>query len=254
MPDSSYQSKAQWLLSILDEGKRGLETIISENARLREFVAKTEVHLQQLGEGKDPRDERIRDLEAEVTRLAAERDRLLASGPDGAGGGSSEIEEHYNTVSNLFVALAQLSSAAAPAAVVETVRELLLNLVGATSFELYVESPKGGLHSVGLQSFAGRPPAANAEPRIGQAHKAQKTQLFPDPPRAVVPMLLGAKVAAVLVVGELLPHKKELERGDLELLHLLSEHLAPALVRAQAVQRQGKLEEQSLSELVLHER
>lgn len=231
----SVYEKAHWLLGILDEGKKSLEAIIAENSRLRESLAKTQLRIREIGPGPESTG-RIRELEAEVERLTLERDRA-AQGRTGP----SEVEEQYDTVTNLFVAVLALNGAWRASEVLTILRELFLNSIGATGFELYLLDRDGArLLSVGLTSFAGRPPPAAAEPRIAEAlGSAGGARVWADAPRAIVPVLVGRSPVGVLMVNDLLPQKTEFNRADQELFHLLSEQLGPVLRRTLALERAG---------------
>ena len=215
MPETGPE-KLHWLLGIIEEGKKSLESVLLENSRLREAVADSQ--------------------------------RKLSSNPQ-----VLEVEEQYTTVSNLFVAALQLHATWTSAEALTVLKELLCNVVGATGFELYVRAPNGELVSLGLQSFAGRPPPATAEASIKEALEAREARLFSRPPWAVAPILLSEKASGVLVISELLPHKGALGPGDKEMLHFLSEHLGAVLLRAHRLEKAGQSAlgaDASLGELV----
>ena len=216
MPET-VKEKIRWLLQLIEEGKKSLEGVLAENAQLREAMADTQA---------------TSNSNQQV----------------------SEVEEQFSTVSNLFVCALQLHSAWTTAEVLTIVQELLCNLVGATGFELYVyDRKREHLLSIGMQSFAGRPPPASAEARIREAIAAGETKVFPQAPWAVAPILVGTKPAAVLVVSELLAHKVAIGRTDKELLQFVGEQLGGLLLRTHRLEKAGLNSpgnEGSLAELV----
>ncbi len=209
MAETVYE-KLNWLLELIEQGKKGLEGILAENAQLRGALPEVERQLAA----------------AAPHRTPAER--------------MAEVEAQYDSLSNLFVAALQLHSAWTGEGVMVVLKELLINFVGATKFELYLTQRSGALASIGLQSFKGRPPPGSNTAQISESLRSGRVEALEDFSGAVAPIFLGARTVGALVVTGLLPHKRRLGSGDLEMLHLISEQLGPVLLRAHLFERTGQ--------------
>lgn len=173
-------------------------------------------------------DEQLQEALRENARLT---DRFLAA------------EQQVSDLANLYVAVNSLHGATEPAAVVETLREIVANLVGSEEFALFETDARHGhirlVAASGVAAFrfeaveidngiigtvaeTGRP-YVRRQGGSGQSGSEESIT-------ACLPLRVGTSVAGVLAIFHLLPHKGGLESPDLDLFELLSAHVAPALL------------------------
>jgi hypothetical protein len=152
-------------------------------------------------------------------------------------------EQQVSDLANLYVAVSSLHGATETAAVVAAVREIVANLVGSEEFALFETEPRSGhirlVAASGVAAFrfetvevgtgiigtvaeTGRP-YLRRQGGDGQSGSDESIT-------ACLPLRVGTSVSGVLAIFHLLPHKGALEVPDLDLLELLSAHVAPALL------------------------
>jgi len=152
-------------------------------------------------------------------------------------------EQQVSDLANLYVAVNSLHGATETAAVVAAVREIVANLVGSEEFALFETEPRSGhirlVAASGVAAFrfetvevgtgiigtvaeTGRP-YVRRQGGDGQSGSDESIT-------ACLPLRVGTSVSGVLAIFHLLPHKGALEAPDLDLLELLSAHVAPALL------------------------
>ncbi|UQA56706.1 GAF domain-containing protein [Polyangium aurulentum] len=141
------------------------------------------------------------------------------------------------------VARERLERASSPADAVEAVGEIVSQLFGSEEYALLaVDRTRTRLSlvtSFGIDpaSFRDR---SMAEGLIGRVARRGASFLAGRSSRlgaseeelslsACVPIMEGGRVAGVLAIFRLLPHKRGISAGDVELLDILSVHAAPAL-------------------------
>jgi GAF domain-containing protein len=239
------------------------EELLRENEQLRFRIAS----LTRGGEaGVPPVDgtgdvaelqERLRELMKEREDLLSRFREVEAMNRDFATR-YEEIEAQNNQLANLYVASYQLHATLNFAEVVDTVKEILINLIGAEGFALYwVEERAGYLRTEATQ---GMEKAVSGEVRfgagpLGRAAKAGESYYadpLPDPARvdaahpiACIPLKIGPRVIGVVAIYRLLSQKERFTPIDFELFTLLAGHAATALFSSKLYQRS----EQKLSSL-----
>ncbi|PYS96818.1 MAG: diguanylate phosphodiesterase [Acidobacteria bacterium] len=239
------------------------EELLRENERLRFRVAGLGRELEQhgtpggSGDGSQALEARVRELEKERDdllrrfRQVEEINRSFASRYD-------EIESQNNQLANLYVASYQLHATLNFAEVVDTVREILINLVGAEAFALYwVDEKAGHLKTEASQGMgdalpssvrAGSGPLARAA-REGESYYAdplpEDPRVDPARPIACIPLKIGPGVIGVIAIYRLLQQKERFTPLDFEMFTLLAGHAATALFSSKLYQRS----EQKLSNL-----
>jgi GAF domain-containing protein len=161
------------------------------------------------------------------------------------------IESENNRLASLFVAAYQLHSTLELREVLQIITEILLNLVGAKTFALYVVDDDGALDPFALDGAPpgqiGRRPAGDAGGVVGRAFAAGTAHFADTPatghppdgePLVAVPLRLsaprGEEVVGVLAVWDFLQQKRELVDVDVEIFNLLGQSAANALEAALA--------------------
>ena len=129
------------------KAKEFTEELLKENERLRFKIARLEAgggprpvsgddRAQELTERVRELEERLSEVEARYRKVEEENkefaDRYI------------EIEEQNNNLANLYVASYQLHSTLDYSEVIRIVQEIVINLIGAEAFHLFVVSDKTG--------------------------------------------------------------------------------------------------------------
>jgi nitrate/nitrite-specific signal transduction histidine kinase len=230
--------------SIFKRGLEFTEDLLQENERLRFQVAGYEEEVASLRRRVD-QNAMVRDLATRVTELEQERVNLLdryRTVEDQNRDFSrqyTEIEEAHNNLANLYVSSYQLHSTLVFHEVLQIVCEILLNLVGAREFAIYVlDEATKVLHplvSEGSDAAHFKPVPLGHGP-IGKAvadnaqHVVESSHLgTPDEPLAIIPLVVGDLRVGAIVLVKLLVQKPSLSGVDLELFALLGAHAATAL-------------------------
>jgi GAF domain-containing protein len=156
----------------------------------------------------------------------------------------------------LLVAIHAIIEARDASGVIESLRDILLNVVGATDFTIYALDPRGetlvavagtdarprardrvrlGEGWLGTIVRAGQLYVAQAgEPRRRTGPKARELQ-------AVAPLRVLDRVVGAIVIGALLPHREPLNQCDREILELLGTYAATAIIAAALRRRWRRL-------------
>lgn len=155
----------------------------------------------------------------------------------------SDLEQALNDTSLLYVASYQLHARDDPKQVIEHIRELLEQLVGAEAFAVYLSGPGGVASAVASRGLA----AAELRPlrtTEGSLHAALinrgplMIEQSPLPrgtleaPIATVPLYLGERAVGAILVLKLFEHKASWAQVDQQLFQLLASHGAAALLAA----------------------
>jgi putative methionine-R-sulfoxide reductase with GAF domain len=181
-------------------------------------------------------EERLREMESRFRKVEEENkefaDRYI------------EIEEQNNNLANLYVASYQLHSTVDYREVIRIVQEIVINLIGAEAFHIFIVSEKTG--QLELEASEGQPaPIATlpvGEGVIGQAARtgenyyaddvAHREPTPFDKPIAVIPLKIKESVIGVISINKLLVQKTHFTSMDYELFTLLAGHAATAVFSA----------------------
>lgn len=148
------------------------------------------------------------------------------------------LEQQVTRLTFLYTAARQLLDSLDRDALVSTVSETVVNIVGSEDFALYERDPARGAWD--LVAAVGEGAARAGRPREGVgplgALLAQGEPRY-APARGIaafVPLRHQDELAGALVVFQLLPHKAGLEQVDRDLLALYGSHAARALLASRA--------------------
>jgi putative methionine-R-sulfoxide reductase with GAF domain len=232
-------------LQIVSKAKEFTEELLKENERLRFKIASLETggvtahsedRVRELQKRTRELEERLAELEAKH-RKAEEENKEFADR-------YIEIEEQNNNLANLYVASYQLHSTLDYAEVVRIVQEIVINLIGAEVFHLFMVSEKTG--KLELEASEGQTaPVTSLELGDGAIGKAAQTgenyfaetvaRRDPSPfdqPLAVIPLKIKESVIGVISINKLLFQKTAFTSMDYELFTLLAGHAATAIFSA----------------------
>ena len=159
-----------------------------------------------------------------------------------------DLEDHSTSLTNLYAATFQLHSSPDPDAVVRTIVEIAVNLIGAAEFILYLaDDPKGDFTVAAREGDL--PPEgprhAALEEAVERAAVEQRRTVFLEetgPAEAAganaaiccAPLYFRDRLVGALTIYALLSHKASFSQLDRELFDLLGEQAALAMVSSQA--------------------
>jgi nitrate/nitrite-specific signal transduction histidine kinase len=158
-----------------------------------------------------------------------------------------EIEEENNNLANLYVASYQLHSTLDPSEVLKVILEIVINLIGAEIFCVYLYDPKAG--SLEPVAAEGAPVSHFPKSRIGTGFVGQAladgdvaTRVIPEggcgpveggKPVVVIPLSVDDRPIGAIAIYSLLAQKEGFSALDHELFTLLAGHAATAIFASQ---------------------
>jgi putative methionine-R-sulfoxide reductase with GAF domain len=237
--------KSQEFFQMFSKAKDFTEELLKENERLRFKIARLETGGAPVGS-----DDRVRELVGKVRELEERlaetetRYRKVEEENKEFADRYIEIEEQNNNLANLYVASYQLHSTVDYKEVIRIVQEIVINLIGAEAFHVYIVSEKTG--ALELEASEGQTGALATLPIgqgvIGEAAQSgenyyadevahQEPTPF-DKPIAVIPLKIKESVIGVISINKLLVQKKQFTTMDYELFTLLAGHAATAIFSA----------------------
>src|SRR5205085_3861199 len=203
------------------------EELMAENERLRYRMVQLEAERVSADE--------IHKREAEKLRLEADRAGLWLEFLDGRfheienenkdfAQRYVEVEEQNESLANLYVASYNLHSTLDPQEVIDCIKEILLNLIGAEEFALYVLDEDTG--ELTLAGYEGDPvsalhaerlaPGEGLEGMVAASGEAFFALGASDTGEvcACFPLKLKEQVVGVVAIYKLLAHKHQLSDLD----------------------------------------
>ncbi|MBI5496713.1 MAG: GAF domain-containing protein [Deltaproteobacteria bacterium] len=243
-PQGRTRNKEDFL-ALFKRGQEFTEELLQDNERMRFQVAGLQEEVAVLRRQLE-QNTAVTDLITQIKALEADRQRLLDHyhNVETANRDYSsrylEIEEAHNNLANLYVASYQLHSTLHFPEVIQIINEILLNLIGAEEFALYLLDEQTGL----LQALVseGRPLAEFAPTKLGEgrmgAAVAQNQQQVGekgpagtlDEPVAIIPLCVGERRVGAVVLLKLLVQKPALSALDFEIFSLLGAQAATAIL------------------------
>lgn len=212
-----------------DEQQQYTSALLRENEKLRGQVATLESDYRRLENLQGSTAQELDLLRVRLDGVVEENRRYAEE--------HHQIETHNSNLANLYVASYQLHSSVDRDAVLRTIQEIIINLIGSEEVGIFERGPADEFHlvsSFGLEStrlsrfrlgdgLLGRTLAAgetfvNPHARGGQALLT-----------ACVPLKIEDNIIGGILIFSLLEHKGELAAVDHELLELLAVHASTAL-------------------------
>jgi GAF domain-containing protein len=241
--------KSQEFFGVFLKAKEFTEELLKENERLRYKIVGLEA---ETGSTPTPisDDERVLSLTRRVQELeellrdTETRYRKVEEENKEFADRYIEIEEQNNNLANLYVASYQLHSTLDYREVIRIVQEIVINLIGAEVFHIFVISDKTGQLELETSEGASAPSSSIAlgEGSIGRAAKTGENYFSPevahkeatpfDEPTAVIPLKIKDTVVGVISINKLLVQKTAFTPTDFELFTLLAGHAATAIFSA----------------------
>ena len=257
-------ARGEELRNMFNRARAFTEELLRENERLRFRVAGLERELETPGaKGAAAPTESVKEITERLHALEKERDDLLARFRQVEAMNRSvaaryeEIEAQNNNLANLYVASYQLHATLNFSEVLDTVREILINLIGAEGFAIFWVDERGGRLRRELSQGMGTDVPEKLRPEDGPLKNAfqgesyyatplpERAEVDVTHPIACIPLKIGARVIGLVAIYRLLQQKERFDPLDFELFTLLAGHAATALFSSKLYQRSEK----KLSEL-----
>jgi len=257
-------ARGEELRNMFNRARAFTEEMLRENESLRFRVAGLEREVEQAaGKAPSPAPEAVTQLTERVRALERERDDLLArfrqvdAANRDVGTRYEDIEAQNSHLANLYVASYQLHATLKFSEVLDTVREILINLIGAEGFAIFWVDDRTRHLKRELSQGMGPGMPEKIRPGKGPLLDAVEGRSYyadpiPDPKRvdatrpiACIPLKVEARVIGVVAIYRLLQQKTRFAPLDFELFTLLAGHAATALFSSKLYQRSEK----KLSEL-----
>jgi len=215
----SYISRAR------EEQQQYVNGLLQENEKLRAIAAMLENDVLRAEEQQRAATAELERLRARFEEIAGENQRFAEQ--------YQHIEEQSSNLANLYVASYQLHTSVDRAAVLSTIQEIVINLIGSEQLAIYERNGDAGFRlaaSFGLDEpqLTASVTGEFAVEKLGEGH------IFNDPAErqpitACVPLQIGERVVGAILVFRLLEHKPSLQPVDHELFELLAVHASTAL-------------------------
>jgi transcriptional regulator with GAF, ATPase, and Fis domain len=242
--ESNLSKKADEFLQIFKRGEEFTKDLIKENERLRFRIAQLEESLSNAGsEGKIRLyEDRIKMLEEEISSLIERYKKTEEENKDFATR-YVDIEAQNNMLANLYVASYQLHSTLDFNEVLRIVTEIIINLIGAEEFAIFLMDDKMNelipVTSEGLPSGELLPKVKMGEGVICKVAKEGESffrenltapaAFDPSTPIVCIPLKIKEHVIGVISIYSLFEQKTSFSNIDYELFNLLAGHAATAV-------------------------
>lgn len=225
----SDSSRSPYIDRIREDTQRYVHKLIAETEQLRTSLAQAESELtlarQELHAVREELAQRRTaesDLQSSLARIRTESEEWMAQ--------YAALEANNINLANLYVASYQLHGTLRRDAVLSTLQEIIVNLVGSEEFAIceVQDARLDVLASVGLDGRV----IDRTRPSIEEALHSGELRISEDgsgEPLVLLPLRLDGQVIGMVVIFGLLPHKPQLEPLDHELFELLATHAATAL-------------------------
>lgn len=237
------------LLTLFEEAAEFADRLMRDNEALR---GKLEA-VRQSGSREvldpDTRRQELAELESAVRTLEAERRNLLdeLAKAEGQNRGFAErcvsAEGAYHNLVSLYVATHQLHSTLDLSEVLRIVQEIVINLIGAEVFAVYLLDQKTreltpvAAEGAPLDTF---PPFELGSGIVGRAVESGETTGYEPAPDGgpaarklvCVPLGSGRRAVGAIVIYRFLGHKQRITTLDRQLFDLLAAHAATAVSTA----------------------
>lgn len=247
--ENQGRERGEAVLAIFQRGAEFTKQLLDENSRLRRElgdVQRRHIHAAQSddewGKLREELNSKIEELENQNHSML-EQIRSIEGENQHFAERYVEVEEENNNLANLYVASYQLHSTLDSSEVVKVILEIVINLIGAEIFCVYVceegtgvltpvaaegddvsecpllqidegfvgKSVETGEVSIGNPSESGRPPSQGGEPVVS------------------IPLRVDDRPVGAIVIYKLLQQKDGFSALDNELFTLLAGHAATAI-------------------------
>lgn len=242
----NVNKKVEEFLQVFKKGEEFTKELLKENEKLRYKITQLEELIER---SKDEAriklyEDRVKILEEDINSLRERFRQVEAENKDFALK-YIEVEEENNNLANLYVASYQLHSTLDFSEVLMIVLEIVINLIGAEKFAIFlIDEKTNELISVASEGIAvaSAPKIKIGQGTIGAVAKEGESfftkdmssvnEFNPVKPIVCIPMKIKEHVIGVIAIYTLLTQKKGFTNIDYELFNLLAGHAATAVFSA----------------------
>jgi transcriptional regulator with GAF, ATPase, and Fis domain len=241
--EGNVLKKAEEFIQLFKKGEEFTKELLRENERLRYRIAQLEEALARSGDEARIKlyEERIAALEDELNSLKERYAKVEAENRDFAEK-YLEVEQENNNLANLYVASYQLHSTLDFDEVLKIVIEIIINLIGAEKFAIFLINEKTneiepvaaeGISLYELPRFLIGQGIIGKVAKEGESYFAsdisRREEFNPQNPIVCIPLKIKEHVIGMIVIYSLFIQKKEFTNIDYELFNLLAGHAATAI-------------------------
>jgi hypothetical protein len=255
---SELPERAEEFLRLWGRGMEFTREIVRENERLRRRIAEIEGEQQEAARSPQDWEKLRRELLGRISGLEDEhaslRERLVeveARNREFADRCRSIEEENHN-LANLYVASDQLHSTLEIDEVLRIVIEIVISLIGAEVFAIYLlDEGRQELRVVAAEGIdPDRLPACRVgEGPIGGVVSGRAVRIYedaapggrdPERPLVCIPLQVDGKPIGAIALFGLLQQKRGFSALDRELFDVLARHAATAIFAARQHAESGR--------------
>jgi nitrate/nitrite-specific signal transduction histidine kinase len=243
--------KGAEILNMLKRGAEFTHELLRENEKLRYSTAKLEEQnesLKKRSENVVARTE-IEGMERKLRTLTEENSKLLERFSEVEKENSDfankyvEIEQENNMLANLYISSYQLHSSLDFNEVLRIIMEIIINLIGAEQFALFLLDEKTqvlkavaseGVDLEDIPSFTvGETTVVGNAVKTGESYYSEditaREPIDMAEPLVCIPMKIKERVIGTIVVYKLFQQKDCFTKLDYELFYMLAGHAATAI-------------------------
>ncbi len=252
--DEHFKKRVEEFLNLFKKGSEFTQELLKENEKLRYKIVRLQTENDELKKQLQS-DSVIANLQRRIIELEEEKKKILERLKEVEEENRDfaqryvEIEEENNSLANLYVASYQLHATLDFKEVLQTIIEVVINLIGGEVFGIFLYDEKNStLNFVGGEGFeeTSPPPFKVGEGIVGKAVASgevyinpellvrRENEIDPDNPLVVIPLKIEnqKKLVGAIVIYRLLIQKTSFDKVDEELFTLLAGHAATAIFSA----------------------
>jgi nitrate/nitrite-specific signal transduction histidine kinase len=243
------RERGEAVLAIFQRGAEFTKQILDENSRLRRELGDVQRRHTHAAQSDDEWDKLRQELTAKIEELENQNHTMLEQIRSIEGENQHfaeryvEVEEENNNLANLYVASYQLHSTLDSSEVVKVILEIVINLIGAEIFCVYVcEEGTGVLTPVAAEGddvaecptlqidegFVGQS-VEKGEVAVGDPGEEGRPPSRGGEPVVSIPLRVDDRPVGAIVIYKLLQQKDGFSALDNELFTLLAGHAATAI-------------------------
>jgi hypothetical protein len=247
--DHTGRERGEAVLAIFQRGAEFTKQLLDENSRLRRKLNDVQLRHTNAAQSDTEWDKLRQELTAKIEELENQNQTILEELKTIEGENQHfaeryvEVEEENNNLANLYVASYQLHSTLDAGEVVKVILEIVINLIGAEVFGVYVaEEGTGILTPVAAEGdevsscpklkvgegFVGRS-VESGEVAVGDPALEGRAPSQGGEPIVSIPLRVEDKPVGAIVIYRLLAQKDGFSALDNELFTLLAGHAATAI-------------------------
>ncbi|NWF98212.1 MAG: GAF domain-containing protein [Nitrospirae bacterium] len=242
--EAILSKKAEEFLQIFKKGEEFTKDLIKENERLRFRIAQLEEAIERTGNEEKIKlyEDQIKMLNQEINSLTERYKKVEEENKDFAAK-YVEVETENNNLANLYVASYQLHSTLDINEVLRIVMEIIINLIGAERFAIYLMDEKTnellpvsveGLNTQEMPKVKLGEGIIGKVAKDGESYFDSNTDLISEKadisrPIVCIPLKIKEHVIGVIAIFSLFVQKKTFTNIDYELFNLLAGHAATAI-------------------------